>query len=1056
MTRTPAPDAPLGRVDTMLASAGTGKTHGLVGAIEEAVAGGLDPARLLATTFTNRAADELAARIRERLVARGRADAASAMLGARIGTVNGVCGELLREFALELGRSPVAEVIPEERLDTLFARAVAPVMADFEHLGELAERFGMADARGRSRFGGAGWRDDVRKIAALARLNGIAADGLADAARRSLDGLLALLPAAAPGETAASLDDDLDAALAGCRADLTVARRAALKKTSMGSAEAVDRAHQARRRGEALDWPTWARLAKLAPAKADADLFLGVIEAAAAHPRHPRLRADLAAFVEGQFACAAACLPAFAAFKAANGLVDFVDQEELALRVLRADAHRERLAEAIGAVYVDEYQDSSPIQVALFAALARCAPASVWVGDPKQSIYRFRDADPALTTETARRITHDTGGATTTLRRSWRSRPGIVALVNAAFTPHFTRLGASEDEVAFDRAQRADPPDVPPALAVWDVAARSAPDRALALAGAIAGMLARPADWPVEPKGEPPRPLRGGDVGVLCRTNDQVRLLAGSLDALGVRTAVERPGLRSQPEVGLLVAALRWVGDRSDALAAVELARFAGPDGAWLDAAFAPEREEAVRSAVPFADELIALRDHLDHLTPAEMVDRVLHARGLLAAVRGWGDVERRLANLETVRALAAAYQEEQRTLRRAVSVAGLCAWIVESEAPQPASAHPDAVHLLTYHGAKGLEWPVVVLTELGSAGKASPFQVVAESLGETDWRDPLRGRTIRYWPNPYGSQIARTGIDEAAAESPAGLREAAAERLERVRLLYVGTTRARDYLVFARAEADDLRHWLNDLRDDDDRPIVSFADDAVLVGGRRFAARCVTPVAPDAGAAPAAPPEYAAPAAAPTIHPPRVLRPSAAPLQGTAAIAETARLGARLTLAGDPDMRALGEACHGFFACDDAARPSAWRTARAAALLHAWGVPQLAPHDLVAASDRLAAFLAERYPGAAVMHEWPVHAEVGAQAIRGRIDLLVDAPEGLVLVDHKSFPGAIDPEGERLASVAGQLALYARAVEAATGRSVVAWWMHQPVVGVVRRVVVG
>jgi len=1047
-----ANNAPQCRVDTMLASAGTGKTYSLVTAIEQAVDDDLDPGRLLATTFTNRAADELAARTRERLVSRGRSDAANAMLNARIGTVNSVCGELVREFALELGRSPIAEVIPEERVDTLFARAVAPVMLDYEHLGALAERFGMADARGRRAFGGNGWRDDVRRIVALARLNGLDGAGLVASAQRSLEGLLALLPAPGSHETAERLDAALDDALRECRGALA-GQRDTLKKTSQKCAEEVERAWQVRGRGELLDWPGWARLAKLGPAKADADQFENVIAAASAHLRHPRLRSDLTDFVKGQFDCAAACLPAYATFKEANGLVDFVDQEELALRILTDPAHAERLAETIGAVYVDEYQDSSPIQVALFAALARVAPSSTWVGDPKQSIFRFRDADPALTTETARRITHDTGGATSTLRHSWRSRPGIIDLVNAAFTPHFMALGASREEVAFDGAQRDDPMDAPPPLAVWDVGGRNKGERALALAGAIAGILAKGSDWPVEPKGGSVRPVRGGDVGVLCRTNGQVTDAAAALDALGVRTAVERPGLLRQPEVALLVAALRWVGDRSDALAAVELARFAGPETAWLDAAFAPEREDAVRAIVSFADELIALRDAVDRLTPSEMVDRVLHVRGLLESVRGWGNVEVRLGNLEAARALAATYQAEQRALRRAVSIAGLCAWLAEVEAPQPASTHPDAVHVLTYHKAKGLEWPVVVLTELGSVGKASPFKVVAEGLRETDWRDPLRDRTIRYWPNPYGGQSKNTGLDEAAALSEAGVRETEAERLERVRLLYVGATRARDYLVFARAEDDAKREWLHELRDAEGHPLIRFDEDAIMVGGQRFDARCTTPAAPSSDAPTVVESEYAPPIVPPAAHPPRVLRPSASAFEAVVAIAETVRVGPRLPLVGEPDMNAVGEACHGFFACDDSERPAERRQAQAAALLRAWGVPQLAAHDLVAASDRLTTFLAKRYPGAVGMHEWPVHAAVGHQVIRGRIDLLVETDDGFVLIDHKSFPGTVDPESERLAAFAGQVGLYAQAVELATGKPVVAAWMHQAVVGVLRRV---
>ena len=1050
------------RVDTVLASAGTGKTYTLTRVIEQAVRDGLDPTCLLATTFTNRAADELRSRIRERLVEAGLTDAATAMLSARIGTVNAVCGGIVQEFGLELGRSPIAEVIAEERLDAVFARATSQVMADFEHLSELAERFGMTDARGTARFGGPGWRDHVRTIVGLARLNGLAPDDLPAAAARSLEGLLALLPPPGPGETEEGLDAALATALHACLAALTPARRRALKKTSAGPVEAVEAAQRLLRRGRALPWPDWARLAKLAPPNADADLFTDVIAAAAAHPRHPRLRHELATFVQEQFACAAACLPAYAAFKAERGLVDFVDQEERALNVLTDPVHRERLRETIGAVYVDELQDSSPIQVALFAALARCATGSVWVGDPKQSIYRFRDADPALTTVTARRITRDTGGTTEALRRSWRARPGLVDLVNAAFTPHFVALGYAPEEVAFDRAQRQDPPEAPPPLAAWDVTGKNVRERAQRLAGHVAGLLADPAAWPVQEGGAGAgrwRPARGGDVGVLCRSHQQIADLAAALALEGVRTAVPRPGLTQRPEVALALAALRWVADPSDTLAAAEVARLAGPEGAWLEAAFAPSRDAALEAAVAFGADLAALRTDLDHATPAEMVDRVLHVHGVLDAIRAWGDVETRLANLEALRAHAEAYQATQRALRRSVSVPGLCEWLAQSGAEQPASVHPDAVQLLTYHGAKGLEWPIVVLTALGDAAKASPFGVVAEGTAEPDWRDPLRGRTIRYWPNPYGLQAKGTGLHEAAAASREGLREAEEERLERVRLLYVGATRARDHLVFALAESDERRHWLNELRDGDGAPFVRFGDDALVIGDRRFPARTVPPAAPSAAPrateGPAAATEYGPPKVPPVAFPLRVLRPSAATLEGRVHVAEVVDLGARLPLVGDPDMQQVGEACHRFLAADDPGRPAERRHAQAAGILRAWGVPQLAPHDLVTAADRLWAFLERRFQGAALRREWPVHAAIGHQVIRGRIDLLVELPERYVLVDHKAFPGALAPEGERLAAFAGQATLYARAVEAATGAPCDELWLHQAVVGRAARVAV-
>ncbi|WP_043540527.1 UvrD-helicase domain-containing protein [Salinarimonas rosea] len=1044
-----------GRVDSLIASAGTGKTYSLVEEIARAIAGDLEPDRLLAATFTKKAAGELSARIRTKLIEQGRADIAAAMLTARIGTVNSVCGTLIETFAFALGRSPLAEVIAEDRQAVLFARATGEAMeAHAAEIGAIAELLDIDDDD-REQHGSMkkGWRGDVRRIVAAAQLNGLGAADMDRCAEHSIAGLRRCLAAPHPGETAESLDRALANAVSDLCAAVTPAVFDGLTKGGRTDVASVRTAHETLRRGDRLKWSDWARLSKIGKTKADAHLFDDVKTAAAAHPRHPRLSADLAAFVAALFACAARCMTAYAAHKRERGLVDFVDQEMLALDILRDPANRERLKELIDAVFVDEFQDSSPIQVAIFSALARIVPVSVWVGDPKQSIFGFRDADPELTLAAAQGITAGTGGATRYLRKSWRSRTPIVDLVNEAFLPPFRSVGMKDEEIAFDGAAREDADGAPAAFSVWSMAGKNAGERTAALAAHVAGLLAEPEAWPVGIKGtEKTRPARGGDVAVLCRSNDQVEKIAQALADAGLRVAVDRAGLLATPQAELMTAALRAVADPSDRLALAELCRFARDDEDWLAASFAEDAGAALRAALPFAGELEALRERAAQLTPAEMLDAVLHLPGLVALVGSWGMLEERWHDLEALRALASTYEEECRAERAPATLVGLCAWLGALEkADRPKSRHPDAVHVLTYHRAKGLEWPIVVLTEFESEAKGSPFGLRAENAtGATpDWRDPLAGRVLRYWPWPYGDQKKGVGLDETAATSPEGVAALASERLERVRLLYVGLTRARDTLVFALTGKD--RAWLDELTDGAGTPLVSFAEGMVRVGKRSFPCRGEPTPRAEGSAAPA-PVDHLRPVVARRTYPPLRIAPSGVAAE-SARIVETIDLGPRFALAGRPDMQAIGEACHRFLACDDPALDPPSRRARAARLIAAWGAAPLAPDDLLEMSRRLAAFLAAHYPDAGLAPEWPVHMPDGDRVLAGRIDLLVDAGDRLAIVDHKSFPGGVETGDARLAAFAGQAGLYARAVTRATGRPCGELWLHQPVVGRIVRV---
>lgn len=1042
------------RVDTTIASAGTGKTYRLVEEIIAQVLAGTPPHRILATTFTKKAAAELAGRVRAKLIEVERPDLAAAMLSARIGTVNSVCGSLISEFAFELGRSPVGEVIAEDRQATMFERAVGSVIEECgPAIGEIAERFGV-QARGYVLHGRTvrGWQDEVRTAVNLARSNGIPADKLAHCATRSTESLLALLPGAGEGETAQSLDAALAAAIAQCVDGINGIRAKLKGGTLTKDVPAVENAARALAAGDRLAWPTWAKLSKLGATKADAPLFTDVVAAACAHPRHPGLRQDVEAYIGLIFDCAAKCMTGYMQYKTARGLLDFVDQEMLALQIIENPANTARLRELIGAVFVDEFQDSSPIQIAIFTALSRVAERNLWVGDPKQSIYGFRDADPALTSAASAAITTATGGTTGYLRRSYRARPQLADFVNAAFSPNMRRAGMVVDEIEFDGCERAEDPSAPAALSFWPMIGKKKEDRTKMLAGEIAGLLADADAWPVSMKDGGLRAARGGDIVVLCRGNAQVGELANALSQHNVRVAVERSGLLVQPEIEFTLAAFRWIADASDTLALAELARLATDDDVWFTAVFSEDARSDLIARLPFAAALAAIRDRAQQLTPSEVLDALLHAETVLHTFLGWGSAELRLQNLEALRELVEAYQDEQRAERQAVTLVAACEWIASRmDSRQPQSRHPDAVNILTYHGAKGLEWPIVVLTDLDAAARGSPFGMMAEDEAVPEWNSPLAARVLRFWPWPYGEQQKDVGLDASAPASSEGVAALDAELLERTRLLYVGMTRARDHLVLSTTGAAPV--WLNELRDDAGMALIADQGEVISVGERSCPAR-PAPQVLMIDETLATPSEYTKPAVAQVAHPPLRIRPSEATLaEAEITIAATEALGSRIPLVGDPDIQVVGEAIHFFLAADNPAHDRSFRLGRASAMLTRWGVPQMTPADMIEISDRLQKFVTARFGEVAIMREWPVHAEEGLQIVSGRLDMLVDLGDGYAIIDHKSFPGSVGLDQSRLQAFAGQVSLYAHALRQVTGRSRFEYWIHQPIAAAMTRI---
>ncbi|MGO3040516.1 UvrD-helicase domain-containing protein, partial [Corynebacterium variabile] len=375
------------------ASAGSGKTYRLTELLTDRLTHPTDdgsvlrPSQIIATTFTRAAAAELTDRIRGTLVDRGLLDQAAALPTALIGTVNSVTGRILTDFALDAGRSPDLAVLTEQSQQTAFTRATDHLIAEAEDAHrDLLARTGYDAVEDRGFYSrSTNWAATIRSVTDHARSNNIPAEDLPGFAEASIVELHAVLDeqaaGTAPSDTRAALTTAARTLPRQLRAEVedgTIAKRSA--EGVLTRLDSLERfARRVRRERDSIPWSDWLKTAEgkvpgvSAPTKPIKEAY-GAVTSAAEILADPALRDDLDTLIRLVFTTAASCLSAYADYKDALGLIDFTDQEQLTLRLLRGDgvseatrdAVRETLAARFRILVVDEFQDTSPLQLALF------------------------------------------------------------------------------------------------------------------------------------------------------------------------------------------------------------------------------------------------------------------------------------------------------------------------------------------------------------------------------------------------------------------------------------------------------------------------------------------------------------------------------------------------------------------------------------------------------------------------------------------------------------------------------------------------------------------
>ena len=826
------------------ASAGTGKTRVLVERYVNLLLAGVDPGRILAITFTRKAAAEM----RQRIIARLREASRMSQLSAAawrelrerladiaISTIDAFCLSLIREFPLEAGVDPGFDLADQTEIPRLIGQALDRALRIGRHLARTDDDVAMVFVQLRERR--------LRKgLAALVDRRLVAADVLRRflefgpkdltpeiACRRAAERLADLLSSVSGG-----LQHFLDAGPLGhpqfamLSADLSSLPAARARGFAGRDNQAAFRALIDRVRAYFLTLDGTPRKAK---GFGQSEFKKEHCVSEPAWKRHREMvetiapsidqmvrafRRDLNVIVSrGVWRLFQILLSQYTRTLESYAALDFAEVLARAVGLLKQmeefSQSRYKLEARYQHVLVDEFQDTNRAQWELMSLLVRSwgegfgaaagalQPSIFVVGDRKQSIYGFRDAEAAMLEEAAGFVAalRPDGQPRQAISVSFRAVPELLRFVNDLFeviagTSDAQRRDAFrysetdqfpvEHESDLNVPMQADENDVVRFLA-GDTIESAADGVAAEIAALLStGAIVRDRDSGIA------RPARAADIAVLFRARDSHREYEAALERRGVPTYVYKGlGFFDADEIQDAISLLRFLASPASNLRAaaflrsriVRLSDAAVADlRANLSGALIDPQPPAVMEGLDIEDRGAVGRVRaaiprwlamVDRVTPSELLDEILRETAYAYETRGPRRAQAR-ENLKKLRALIRKVENRgYATLSRIAEFLDDLA--VGDESNAVLDAH-DAVSLMTVHAAKGLEFPIVFVVNVnrGTGGPRAPIRVLADG---------------------YGTPSVSIGDFESEADEDASTRE----REETKRLLYVALTRARDRL---------------------------------------------------------------------------------------------------------------------------------------------------------------------------------------------------------------------------------------------------------------------
>jgi ATP-dependent exoDNAse (exonuclease V) beta subunit len=822
------------------AGAGSGKTYTLTKILAEKLSkknAEVKPSQVILTTFTDLAAAEFKEKARQQILATGNLEVASQMDCASIGTVHSVALGFIKKFWYLLEYGADIQTISERDADFYMSQSLARIVSmpehkeDLENFRKFRDYFDILDSS--SHPDHLFWQQHLNAVVEKMEYYGV--NEVEESIEKSIETLREIytgrkidfnaleelrnylkkyLDYLATNDTATARTQEEEIR------PLLNFKYATELSPLLGSNGMTNKPVGGEKKIESK-CPGFASFCDTLQSTMTSSSILDILEP----------------FVRSIFKLAKVWRDDFIAYKRDNHIISYNDMEQIFLRLLTdCEEVQDYVRNHIRLVMVDEFQDSNPIQLKIFNKLSEIiAPAnghSYWVGDPKQAIYGFRGADTDLVNSVADHFQfhddsqiHSEEGprklGTGRLVESWRSRATLVNLVNEVFYTPFKDDGINELCIKLNPHFTNDDLASAP-LVHWecDDTIKNQQDVADALACKVKELLASEMQVHRGKRDEPTSVIMPRDIAILCRKNAACRDVVKSLRKLGIPVSEAEDAIMQRIEVQLVVTLLQFMQDPKNKHVLADLMRLL-----WGNTT-----EEILKSRISYVlnhldengnfdaandqwqedlnavKQLLCMRERLQHLSIPEMVRAIIYENNIPSLTARWGDEQVRRQNLSTLHHLAEDYDQMCLQMGLGTSISGFIFYLNSIEPEKEKDNKSNTVKVFTYHGSKGLEWPVVIMHGLGENVLSDAdftkksFMRVREVVmdDKATEEDPFNKEyylhffpfTLRTFQNNPSTRL-QDSINALAFYRQLKERTKSEER----RLLYVGMTRAKDCL---------------------------------------------------------------------------------------------------------------------------------------------------------------------------------------------------------------------------------------------------------------------